>query len=303
VLSWLTTHQFSIDVALIEVLLAMSVFVVLNAGVFSLASVGFMAIGGYGTGVLTTKSGLPIAVGILAGTAMGAAAGFGVGLLVARLRGIYLALATFALSQAIIEVISILGITNGVQGIIAIPTFYTTWVTLAILVALAIVLQLLHRSYLGRALRSVRLDDVVARGMGIPIQRYRLAAMVASGALAGCAGALNAHEVGVITPDQYSFNLLVTTLTYVLVGGITYWAGPLVAALVLGLAQQLLSGVNTDWVTGGYGVLLVVMMITLPGGLGDARLKRIWPALRQIEQVLHRRRSDPTPRIDMERGA
>jgi branched-chain amino acid transport system permease protein len=275
VLEWIQAHQFFIDITLISTLLVMSVFIVFHAGVFSLASVGFMAVGAYGSAILTTKSGFPVWLGVVAGVACASVVALVVGLLVARLSGIYLALSTFALAQAILVAIRELHVTNGVQGIIGIPMITATWFAVALLVVVGVLLQLVHRSYLGRALRSARLDDVVARGMGIPVRRYRLAAMVASGALAGLAGALNAHEVGVISPDQYSFTVLVVALTYVVVGGVAYWLGPMVAALALGLFHELVRGVGTDWENLAYGLVLIVLILLAPQGLGDPRLRRL----------------------------
>ncbi|MDA0160313.1 branched-chain amino acid ABC transporter permease [Solirubrobacter ginsenosidimutans] len=275
-LEWIQAHQFFIDITLISTLLVMSVFVVFHAGVFSLASVGFMAVGAYGTAILTTKSGFPIWLGIVAGVVCASVVALIVGLLVARLSGIYLALATFALAQAILVAIRELHVTNGVQGIIGIPIHAFTWTAVILLVLLGILLELVHRSHVGRALRSARLDDVVARGFGIPVRRYRLAAMVASGALAGLAGALNAHEVGVISPDQYSFTLLVVALTYVVVGGVAYWVGPMVAALALGVFHELMRDVGTDWENITYGLVLIVLILLAPQGLGDPRLRKLF---------------------------
>jgi branched-chain amino acid transport system permease protein len=276
VLDWIDAHQFFIDITLISTLLVMSVFVVFHAGVFSLASVGFMAVGAYGTAILTTKSGFPVWIGILCGVVLASVVALVVGLLVARLTGIYLALATFALAQAILVAIRELHVTNGVQGIIGIPLHTFTWQAALMLAVLGVILQLVHRSHLGRALRSARMDDVVARGFGIPVRRYRLAAMVASGALAGLAGALNAHEVGVISPDQYNFTLLVVALTYVVVGGVAYWAGPMAAALALGVFHELMRDVGTDWENIAYGLLLIVLILLAPQGLGDPRLARLF---------------------------
>lgn len=290
-LEWFQANQFFIDITLISTLLVMSVFVVFHAGVFSLASIGFMAVGAYGTAILTTKSGWPVWAGIVAGVICASIVALIVGLLVARLSGIYLALATFALAQAILVTIRELDVTNGVQGIIGIPIQFFTWQLVLMLAAVGLIFQLVHRSRVGRAMRSARLDDVVARGFGIPVRRYRLAAMVASGALAGLAGALNAHELGVISPDQYSFTLLVVALTYVVVGGVAYWVGPMVAALALGVFHEVMRDVGTDWENITYGLLLIGLIMVAPQGLGDPRLR----------SLLRRRKRESAPKLQESR--
>jgi branched-chain amino acid transport system permease protein len=293
VLDWFSANQFFIDNTLITALLVMSFFVALQAGVFSLASVGFMAVGGYMTGVLTTQYNLGIPLGVFAGTLAGAVLALLFGLAVLRLSGIYLALGTFALGQATIIVIGELNITHAQQGIIGIPPMFGTWWALAGLAVTGLVFEVIRRSHHGRAFRAVRVDDVVARSMGINASRYRLVALVLSGLLAGFAGALNAHEVGVISPDQYSFGLLVLGLTYAMVGGVEHWSGAMLAAIALGIFREQVRGIGTDAEDAAYGVLLVALMFLAPRGLGDRRLARL---LRVIAARLHLSRG-PVPAL------
>jgi branched-chain amino acid transport system permease protein len=285
VLEWLSANQFFIDITLIMCLLVLSVFVVFQAGIFSLGSVGFMALGAYTTAILTTREGLPMGAGIAAAAVLTALAGLVIGLIVLRLEGIYLALATLALGQAVIVLIETLGITGGDQGIIGIPSTYTTWIDVVLLIVVVAVLELVHRSHHGRAIHILRADPVIARSLGIRVRGYKLVALSASGLLAGLAGALNAHEVGSISPDQYNFSLLVTALTYAVVGGVAYWAGPVIAAIALGLLDQFLHGSGTTIETAVYGFVLIGLMFVAPLGLGDPRLRRLAAAVRRRRPV------------------
>lgn len=300
-LDWFWANQLFIDDTLITALVVMSFFVVLQAGVFSLASVGFMAVGGYTSAVLTADHGMPAEVGILAGTVAAGllAAIFGLGVL--RLSGIYLALGTFALGQATIIIIGELGVTHGQEGILGIPLIYSTWWAVGALAVFGAAWEVMRRSHHGRAFNAIRLDEVVARGMGIDAGRYRLVALVLSGLLAGFAGGLNAHEIGVISPDQYSFSLLVLALTYAMVGGFSHWSGPLAAAIVLGVLREQLRGVGTDVEDLAYGVLLVLIVFVAPRGLGD---RRILGAVRWLWSAVTRRPAGPaggaTPRPEPE---
>jgi branched-chain amino acid transport system permease protein len=273
VLEWFSTNQFFIDITLINCLLVLSVFAVFQAGVFSLASVGFMSVGAYTTAILTTKEGLPMGVGIIVAAVGTALAGLIVGLIVLRLEGIYLALATLALAQAVLVLIETISLTGADQGIIGIPTVTTTWIVIPILVVVAAAFQVVHRSHHGRAIHLLRADPVIARSLGVRVRGYKLAALAVSGLLAGLAGALNAHEVGAISPDQYTFSLLVIALTYAVVGGVAYWLGPLVAAIGLGLLNEFLHGSGTTIETAVYGFVLIALMFGAPQGLGDPRLR------------------------------
>ena len=111
-LDWFQNYRFIIDNGLIVTLLTMSIFVAFNAGVMSLGSVGFMAVGGYTTAILTVDHGWPVPLAIAAGAVLGGVLAYLFGLLVLRLSGIYLALGTFALAQALIIFINAVDFTK-----------------------------------------------------------------------------------------------------------------------------------------------------------------------------------------------
>ncbi|MTD15967.1 hypothetical protein GIS00_18690 [Nakamurella sp. YIM 132087] len=274
-LEWFSRNEFFIDITLISTLLVMSFFVVFQAGIFCLGSVGFMAVGAYTSALLTMHTGMPVLLGVICGALAGALTGFVFGLMVLRLEGIYLALATFALAEAIIVLIETVGFTGGVEGLVGYPTEVTTWYVIPALVLMGVVLQLVQRSHNGRAIHALRVDPVIARGLGIRVRAFKLMALAGAGVLAGLAGALNAHEVGVISPDQYNFTILVLALTYAVVGGVTHFSGALIAALVFGLFHELLRGAGTTAENIGYGIVLVLLMLIAPRGLGDPRLARL----------------------------
>jgi branched-chain amino acid transport system permease protein len=104
--------------------------------------------------------------------------------------------------------------------------------------------------------------------------RYKRVAFAASGVLAGLAGALEAHLTGVISPEQYSFDLLIVALTYMIVGGSGHWTGPLAVTVVLGMLRDQLGLGGTSLENIIFGALLVVVMIVAPSGLSDRILYR-----------------------------
>jgi branched-chain amino acid transport system permease protein len=108
--------------------------------------------------------------------------------------------------------------------------------------------------------------------------RYKVVAFAASGALAGTAGALEAHRVGVIAPEQYSFGLLVVVLTYAMIGGSGHWLGPILATLAIGALKEYFDWAGTFWEDIIYGSILIGMMILAPKGLSD---RAIWRFLRR----------------------
>jgi branched-chain amino acid transport system permease protein len=264
---------------LVNAILVLSLFVVFQCGVLSLATVGFMADGAYTASLLVIKQHWPAALALLAGALLAAAFAYVFGRLVLHLRGIYLALGTFALGQVFVLGIANLSFTGAAAGLVGMPVDVTLTDMVVVVVVIGIVLQLVHVSYVGRALRAIRLDERVAAGTGINVVRYRTLAFTASGALAGLAGGLGAFQTGVISPDQYSFTLLVQLLALAMIAGSYLWAGGLVTAIVIGIAQQYIG--TTDPLVEGllYGGLLIVVMMLVPNGITDPRLlRRLTPA-------------------------
>ncbi|TXK40132.1 branched-chain amino acid ABC transporter permease [Nonomuraea sp. C10] len=290
---WLEPLQlFRLDTALILTLLVVSVHVTFRVGIMSLAPMGFAAVGGYTAALVSTKTELPFAVGLLGATLLAGAIGALFAPPVLRLRGIYMALGSLALAQAIVVLIRISDFTNGPNGIAGIPVEVRTEYLIIALAVAFLVLELGHRSYFGRAAKAVRLDERTAEGLGINVFRVRFVAFTAAGAIAGCAGALEAHRTMVISPDQYGFATLVIVFTYVLVGGNGHWAGPVLLTWGLTILRDLLQVAGGHWEDIVYGVLLVVVLLVAPNGLSDRSLYR------GLRRRWRDRGNPPSPKID-----
>ncbi|MEU1597053.1 branched-chain amino acid ABC transporter permease [Streptomyces sp. NPDC005708] len=274
--NWLDPYsQFVGGSLLVDVLLVLSLFVVFQCGVLSLASVGFCATGAYIGTLLSMKGHWPVPLCIIAATLGTGLLALIFGRLVLRLKGIYLALGSFALGQVCVLIIANIDYTGGNEGIVGIPTEVGMTTLAVTVVVCCVLLQVLHQSRAGRALRSMRLDDRVAAGVGVNTAMYRTWAFTASAAIAGMAGAMDAFRTVTISPSQYSFTLLVEILAMAMIGGSFHWSGGLVAAFAIGLVRQKLG--DTGPLVQGllYGGLLVVVMLLLPEGVVDRRLARI----------------------------
>jgi branched-chain amino acid transport system permease protein len=271
---------------LVQALLVLSLYVVFQCGVLSLASVGFMAVGAYTASLLSLNEGWATVPAVVAGTLMGAAVAVLFGRVVLRLEGIYLALGTFALGQVCVLAIANVDYTGGAQGLVGMPTSVLLVHLVAVVVMVGVGFQLLHRSRHGRALRAVRLDSRVASGVGIDVARYRLAAFVASGALAGLAGSLEAFRTSVISPEQYGFTLLVQVLALAIIGGAFHWSGAVLAAIGIGVLQQFLGEVGPLLEGVLFGGLIILVMMLLPEGLTDRRGLR-WAKARLSRRAPH----------------
>src|SRR5205823_13018871 len=213
---------------MIAIVVALYVFVG-NSGVISFGHVSFVAVGAYLAGVLTvdpqTKSftmpGLfhvlgHSHIGTVPSLALAAGAGglyaLAVGLPLMRLSGLPAGIATFAVLGITYNVLSYWGkVGPGVQTLTSVPE--TGGWTIAAGAIIAVVCTFAYqRSRFGRQLRATREDPAAARAAGIDIYRQRLLAFTLSGALAGLAGGLYVHQLGLITPDLFYLDLTFVTL-------------------------------------------------------------------------------------------
>ncbi|WP_165966747.1 branched-chain amino acid ABC transporter permease [Actinomadura sp. 7K507] len=275
-------NSILIHQSLIIGLLVISVLIAMQAGLLNLAPVGFMAFGAYTSALLTLETGMSMTVGALAGALTTGLLALLFAVPVLRLRGIYFAMGSLALGQAIVVIIGAVDFTGGQLGLNAVPMGVPTVLLVVLVVVACAALEMVRRSYVGRGLAAIRLDERTAQGLGVSAYRYRLVAFVISGALAGTAGALDVHSNGTVAPSQFDFGLLVVILTYVLVGGVGHWIGPvLVTAAVIVLREWVgLLGTEVEDIV--YGLLLVVTMVLAPHGLSDPAL---WRKLRSKLQA------------------
>ena len=282
----------------INIIAAYSFYVPFKTGQISLGQAGFMAVGAYGSGILTVKFGLPFLVGLLGGGAAAGIIGVAVGFPALRIKGIYLLLLTLGFAEIVQVLILTWDYTGGAQGFQKIPflngALYYIYAVVAILI---LFFARLERSSLGRAMDSIHEDETAAEVVGIDVVRIKLLAFGLGAFIAGLAGSLFAHYSTYV--DSATFNILVgiEVLMFVLVGGgFTYW-GPLLGAAFLTLLPEFLRAlrdfmemVPPSWTSAYpfdriyeflyefldfenekrlivYGVILILMMILRPQGM------------------------------------
>jgi branched-chain amino acid transport system permease protein len=268
-INFFNTYQSLFDHILVNMLLAASQYVVLRAGVFSLGSAGFAALGAYCTALLSTKLGWNPWLSVIAGMLLGTFVSALLALPLSRLRGVFQAVATLAFVQIVLTVTqNWVSLTNGPMGVNSIPHAASTWSLLTIVVAVVVFLVMMGRYSFGRALDVIREDETVAVSLGILVPYYHRIAFVLSGALAGLSGGLHAISSYSITPHDYGFALLVAALAMVVLGGRTTVWGALVGALVLTSLPELFR-VFADYRAVVQGILLMLVIIYLPRGLAD----------------------------------
>ncbi|HEY2031265.1 MAG TPA: branched-chain amino acid ABC transporter permease [Myxococcales bacterium] len=268
----------------INALLALSVYATLSCGQLSLANAGFMAIGAYTGALLTLHApGIPFAAVLLASALLPALIALPLGLPVLRLRGVFLAIATIGFGEVVRLGFVNWDYTNGALGLVAIPQRTKPWILWLTVLAVLFVLGRLRGSRTGYALEAIREDEMAARTMGIETTAYKLAMFSFGAAIAGIAGALEAHFTFIVSPSGYSFGRVVDMLVQAIVGGTAYFVGPVIGAAFLTLLPEALreAGSRVGLSPGPFrlflnGVILLAVILYLPDGIASLprRLRR-----------------------------
>jgi len=261
---------------LIYVIIGFSLHILLGyLGQISLGHQAFVGVGAFTSALLVTK-GLTFWVAIFVSGATGALAALVLGFVALRLRGLVLALVTFAYGQvAEHSIFAIQGLTGGAAGATALrPAGFAGDRAWAFLVAgfLAIMWLLdwrLVKSKAGRAIMTIRENEIAAASFGINVVGYKILAFLLSGAIAGIGGALFAHNFEQVAPGDFSFQLALIIVLMVVVGGLGSRLGVFVGSMFFGIFPL---AVPSDFVHHGdlIGALLLLLTLTLfPGGIGQ----------------------------------
>lgn len=279
----LLPHPFSLrsySVALSVTVAVVSLsFFMGYVGEISLGHGALVTIGAYTTGLLLAHwTGLDFWLALILSAVVAGLVGGLLGLVTLRLSGVYLAIATIALSFVVIEVALQLRDTTGGAAGLAVPPpvlfglelgsdqsiYYLTAIVLGLIV---VGVAALIRSPIGQRWVAVRDSSIAAEANGVPVKTYKVAAFAVSSAIAGVAGSLLAVTVSFVAPFDYGLFFSIYVIVAVILGGSGSLAGALIGASFITLMPVALSRTSglTDAI---YGVALLLFLIILPGGVG-----------------------------------
>lgn len=272
-------YKITLVTIMLNIIYAVGLNLILGvAGQFSLGHAGFIAIGAYSAAIVTTRygvAGLPgLLLGMLVGVIISTIVALLVGIPTLRLKGDYLAIATLGVSEIIRVLINNLrDLTNGPAGISGIP-IVTDWWLVFIFLALTTILVLNYvYSSQGRATTAINQNEIAAEAMGVNVTKYKVTAFVLGAITASIGGSLQATYLGIVTPNDYTFNRSIDVLIIVVFGGIGSFTGTFVAATILGILNLVLQDYGQLRMV-LYAIALILIMIFRPGGLlGDYEFK------------------------------
>ncbi len=286
---------------LIHILIVSGIYIILTlslnlvvgyTGLPALGHIAFACVGAYTSSLLALNYGISPWIGLLIGACFASILGLVIGLPSIRLKGDYLALATFGFGVIVYSVSkNWVDLTRGPMGLPGIPKFsvlgfelqpdWSYLVLVAVFVALtAFAIERIAHSPFGRILRSIRDDEIASLSIGTNVIRYKLTAFVIGAFFAGIAGSLYAHYITFIDPSSFNAMESIAVLLMVVFGGMGSIKGSFIGALVLVIFPEMLrflgmpSSVAAPLRQMIYGLLLIVLMLKRPQGIiGEYRFK------------------------------
>ncbi|MCU1376098.1 MAG: hypothetical protein JWO68_3384 [Actinomycetia bacterium] len=286
-----SSYLYTFNLCLLAVFGAIALdFLKGTGGMISTGNAAFMAVGAF-TSVYVRHVGLPFPVDVICGAVAAGVAGLIIGSPAVRLRGLQLFLATMAGHFLIVHFAFVYQQHSGnTAGFISSPLFfskgldggqiYWAWMLFALVSLLILGATRLVRERSGRALRMIRDHEIVAHTMGIRVTRYKMLAFVLSSAVIGFEGGLFAQFTGAVNSENFTFQLAITYVVMVVIGGLDSVAGACIGAAtvtalpviipkvldgILGPEQAAAKGPAFSTIT--YGVLVILFITSSPNGM------------------------------------
>lgn len=273
-------------------------------GQISLGQGAFMAVGAYGTGLLTLRLGLPFWASLLVASFLTAAIGLVFGLPSLRLKGLYLAVSTLAAQQIVEWLITHwTALTGGTEALVLpSPTLFGArlntdfrfyWIASLAAALTALFTANLFRSRVGRAFVAIRDQDIAASALGVNVFKYKLLAFATSSFFVGLAGALLAHYRSIVTWERFTIETSILFLAMIIIGGLGSVSGSFFGAVFMvllpatintlgrslqGTAPQL-AALLPSIQQGVFGMVIILFLILEPEGLA-----KLW---RNIKDYFH----------------
>jgi branched-chain amino acid transport system permease protein len=268
-----------LDLLLLNTLLAYSAYPVFNVGRMNMSFVAFAGLGGYTCAILVHRSHWNPWWSLLVGMVLSASIALPLGLILGRVRGVYLGIATINLVAVFqVFIVNMPSLTGGAEGLPNLPIIVKTWYLAVAVVVIAAGFFLLERSRYGAGIRMQRVDELLAVSSGVFTNQNVSIMFVASATIGALQGGLTAFWYGFVSPDTYSFTFVILAVAMVMLGGTTQWTGPLIGAVFFTILPEWLRsfGVYRNLAT---GVVLLFVVFFFPEGIAGAVIS--WRGLRR----------------------
>jgi branched-chain amino acid transport system permease protein len=251
---------------LVNCIAVVGLYVIAASGRISAGHAAFFGIGGYASGVISKLVGLPPLISIVLGMFVAAAVGAAFALIADRLSHWFFAVATLAFAVMVLSLVATIDALGGATGLYGIPIAVGLPEVAAVLI-LAIGFAIwLDSTAFGRTMRAVRDSEPAARALAINPTLVRIIAYALGTGLAGVAGGLWAHYLGLIKPGDMSLDRSLLYLIYLSIGGIEHWLGALFGTFLLDLLPEFIR-FSRGYRFVLFGALLALVMVLRPSGI------------------------------------
>lgn len=259
-----------------------------NCGLVNFGGAGFYALGAYISTLLETRVGLHLFMSLPLTIAICALVTLVLSYPLLRLRHYSFALGSFAFALVIwLLAERWVKYTGGEDGLVVpkvlvygnqVGDIFYYYLIMAFVIICFLICHFLNSSRVGRAMKAIRDDELVASSMGIDVARYMRLGFLISGIFGGLGGILFSHQSGWIASATFGIHTNVIFIIMVMVGGIGSNFGMVLGALIITVLPEFLAGMEQYQVL-AYGVILAVVIRFLPQGVAGW-FASITPALR-----------------------
>jgi len=266
----LAVYHHLFDLFLLNVGYAFSQQAVMRAGGFSVATAGFASLGAYAAAILVLNYGAPQWIALTTAVVLGTLSSLLLSVLLARLRGVYQAIASLAFVQIILSLMLYADTyTGGAAGLNQIPPLTQTWHLLLAVGLVIFAMASIGQSGIGRAFDAIRQDEVVGEMLGVSVRKYHMMAFCISGAIGGLFGGLHSLLVYSIDPTLFGFEFVTTVLAFIVLGGRSTIFGPIVGAAIITALPEIARPLADNRQI-AQGILMILMITYFPNGIADS---------------------------------
>lgn len=241
-------------------------------GQVSMGHAAFYGIGAYASALVAINFGVPWVICVLAAALAAGIIGVLIGIPALKLSGGYLVICTVGFGELVrLILLNWVSLTRGPMGLVNIPRPVLfgvkiktggqyMWVALTLFFLVYLILHNILNSKFGRNLKAIREDEIAAEIMGIHVHREKVIAFATAASMAGAAGSMLAHYMLFISPTIFVGDFSTTILSMVVLGGMGFMPGSVIAATLLTVIPEALRGLDKYRML-IYGFLLICMML------------------------------------------
>lgn len=250
-------------------------------GMTSLGQQSFIGVSGYALCVITATYGLSYGVGLFVGAIVGAILSLGLAVILFRMRGMYFAVATWVIAEALRVFFTSWSYVNKGGGMTVATRPYPTtqkiyFIALTLCVVALVVVFLLLKSRIGLGLTAMRDDADAASSVGVNIFKSKLLCFVICAFFTALAGGVFYLSKGSIYPTSgFGISWTVATVFIVIIGGIGTMPGPIVGSVIYVILEEQLAKLPGGWTNIVLGVIAILVILFMPNGIMGTLQKKL----------------------------